>query len=270
MPRWLSSDYADARERLTAKMKKNPSGRPTCYDRHTFIDGTPYHFFVADHKFQPSPEDFYRPRYFVWLPHLFARRIPCPACLKSNRRTSDNDTIYLRQKGWPASPRHVVDLHECIYIIGYRYSCGNKECLKTYQSWSTSLLAALPHSLSANFTFHLTYRSGLSDQVVALMQASFQHGIGPGPFSEMIRTFHICKHEYLHQQYPEMVYIRLRSPAGRLLGKFQPFSLFNDQDGYAGFTPCANYFRQFYVKYIASHAAEMDQHMSMLSANVIQ
>jgi hypothetical protein len=86
----------------------------------------------------------------------------------------------------------------------------------------------------------------------------------------MIRTFHICKHEYLHQQYLEMVYIHLRLPAGHLLGKFQPFSLFNDQDGYAGFTPCANYFRQFYVKYIASHAAEMDQHMSMLSANVIQ
>ncbi len=31
MPAWLLTNYADAREHLTAKMKKNPSQKPTCY-----------------------------------------------------------------------------------------------------------------------------------------------------------------------------------------------------------------------------------------------
>jgi hypothetical protein len=73
MPKWLGDDYADAREKLTDEIKKNVSKRPTCYDRGTFVDGTPFPFFSADHKFQPTPYDFYQPSYFVWLPHLLVR-----------------------------------------------------------------------------------------------------------------------------------------------------------------------------------------------------
>lgn len=48
-----------------------------------------------------------------------------------------------------------------------------------------------------------------------------------------------------------------------LLGKFEPF---NDHDAYAGFVPSSHYFRDFYVHFIASHAASMDQYTAMLSA----
>jgi hypothetical protein len=57
---------------------------------------------------------------------------------------------------------------------------------------------------------------------------------------------------------------------GSLLTLFEPFGLFNDRDGYAGFTPSAHYFREFYVHYISSHASAMDQHMAMLSASILQ
>jgi hypothetical protein len=55
-----------------------------------------------------------------------------------------------------------------------------------------------------------------------------------------------------------------------LLAKSKPFGLFNDCDGYAGFTPGAHYFRNFYVNFMASHALEIDQHMSMLSARILE
>jgi hypothetical protein len=205
----------------------------------------------------------------VWLPHLLVQRIPCPACLSSGHKTSNGDHVYLWLKGWPKAPRRIVDLDKCIYIIGYRYSCSHSDCNKTYQSWSPALRSVLPRSLSASFTHHLTYRSGLTDRVVALMRASFQHGIGPGPFSETIRTFHLRHYEQLQLQYLEMIFVRLQSATASMMAKFKPFGLFHDRDGYAGFTPSANYFRDFYVNYIASHASEIDQHMAMLSAKIL-
>ena len=54
-----------------------------------------------------------------------------------------------------------------------------------------------------------------------------QHGVGPGPFAEMIRTFHVRRHEQLHLQYLEMVHVRLLSPVARLLEKFEPFGAFD-------------------------------------------
>jgi hypothetical protein len=80
MPTWLKQDYADLRERLAREIKSNVSRKPTCYERNTFIDGTPFSFFSANRKFQPLPEDHYRPCYFIWIPHLLIGRIPCPSC----------------------------------------------------------------------------------------------------------------------------------------------------------------------------------------------
>lgn len=264
-PQWLAQDYADTRERLAAEMKKNASKKPTCYERGSFVDGCPFPFFTAESKIQCTPRDFYRPSYFVWLPHLLVKRIPCPACKAAQREP----VPLLRCNGWPKRPRRVVDLEDCIFVIGYRYNCTHQDCRKTYQSWSPALLSVLPPAVSAQFTHHLTYRSGLTDRLVALMRGCFLHGIGPGPFANMIRTNHIRRYEQLHLQYLEMVNARLQSSFVNLLAKFAPFGLFDDRDGYAGFIPSANYFRQFYVRFLQSHASEIDQYTSMLSAKVL-
>ncbi|KAG6835287.1 hypothetical protein H0H93_003132 [Arthromyces matolae] len=270
LPTWLRQTWADYREQLGSEMAKNASRRPTCYDRGTFIDGPVSSCFTIAKKFQPSPSDFYSPKFFVWLPHLLSTKIPCPACLKVLRKSDKGGTQFLNAKGWAKSPRRVVDLEECIYIVGYRYACPNSQCRKSFQSWSPELLTALPRSLSIHFTHHLTYRSGLTDRVVALMRSCFQHGIGPSPFAEMIRTQHLRRYEHLHIEYLEAILIRTQSAAGHFLKKFEPFGLFNNRDGYAGFTPSAAYFRNFYVRFIAAHAKEMDQHMAMLSADILQ
>ncbi|TFK55407.1 hypothetical protein OE88DRAFT_1804266 [Heliocybe sulcata] len=269
MPTWLLQDYADMREKLQAQIRRNPSKRPTCYDHGTFLDGSPYAFFTADRKHQPEPRDFYSPGYFVWLPHLLGPRIPCANCAAAGRRQGDGSPILLRSHGFPKAPRRIVDVDHCIYVIGYRYRCAHAQCKKTFSSWSPGVLTALPRALACQFDFHLTYRGGLTDRVVALMRSCFLHGMGPTPFANLIRTHHIRRYEKLHEQYLEAVLARLQTPFTAYLTKFQPFGLFDDRNGYAGFTPSPNYFRQFYIQYIDSHVPEMDQYSAMLSGKLL-
>ncbi|OBZ79508.1 hypothetical protein A0H81_01196 [Grifola frondosa] len=270
LPSWLSKDYENTRERLADEMRKNVSRRPTCYDRGTFTEGPICAFFSVDRKFQPTPEDFYHPTYFVWLPHLLIDRIPCPACMSVSRLSKDGHPVYLRANGWPKSPRRVVDLERCLYLIGYRYYCPNSTCGKSYQSWSPALLASLPRAISLHFTHHLTYRNGVTDLVASLMRAAYLLGIGPVPFAQMIRSNHVRYYERLHLQYAEMVYARQKSSFAHLLAKFKPFGQFDDCNGYTGYSPSARYFRDLYVHLISSHAPEIDQYSSMLSAKLLQ
>jgi len=268
LPAWLSQDYADTRERLLGEMKKNVSRKPSCYDKGTFMDSSSYPFFVAAKKFQLQPEHFYKPKYFVFIPHLLAGRpIRCPHCLSRSEKGKNGQPVCLTPNGFPKAPRRVVDLDENIYIIGYRYKCQN--CRKTYQSWSPALLNVMPRTVAQQFTHHLTYRGGLTDRVVSLMRGCFLQGMGPNPFAQMIRTNHIRHYEQLHLQYLEFIYARHEAPL-HYTGQFKPFSSFNNREGYAGHTPSGHYFRNFYVKFMAFHAGKIDQYTAMLPANIIQ
>lgn len=267
MPTWLNMDYADTRERISAEMKKNSSKQPTCYDKGTFWDGSPLPYFVAKRKYQILPEHFYKPKYFVWIPHALAGRIPCPNCLFHSQKSSNGNPNYLSPNSFPKAPRRVVGLDENIYIIGHRYCC--KSCGKAYQSWSPALLSALPRTVAAQFTHHLTYRSGLTDEVISFLRACFLQGIGPTPFAKMIRMNHIRRYEKLHLEYLVTLYSRAALPLS-FTGRCQSFGAFDDSNGFAGFTPSGRYFRDFYVTYIRTHAAEMDQYTGMLPARVIQ
>ncbi|KAF9536096.1 hypothetical protein CPC08DRAFT_731704, partial [Agrocybe pediades] len=137
-----------------------------------------------------------------------------------------------------------------------------------YLSWSPSLREALPRWLSMRFTYHLTHRGGLTDTVVSLLRASFLHGTGPTLFAEMIQVNHFRHYEDLQLQFLEMVYARQHSIYANFLGKLKPsgFGKFNDCDSYAGFVPSPHYFRNFYIKFIASHASSIDQYTAMMSA----
>jgi len=155
MPKWLGQEYADHHERLTAEIRKNASQKPTCYEQGSFISGPSYLFFSAWEKAQPSPGLFYAPRFEVWIPHLIMKsRIPCPSCASASRLGHDGQIIFLCAQGWPKAPRRVVDLNQCIYVIGYRYYCPHQSCKKMYLSWSPALLSALPRAVSMLFTHH--------------------------------------------------------------------------------------------------------------------
>ncbi|KAL6304040.1 hypothetical protein BKA93DRAFT_749985 [Sparassis latifolia] len=165
------------------------AGKPVCYQAGQFMLCPKQPVFAAEASFQLSPAIFYSPRFFVWLLHLF-HRIPCPAC--------------------------------------YRYYCGHPDCHKTYQSWSPDILNVLPAPLAQQFTFHLTYQNGLSDQVVALLRLCFQRGLGPVPFAETLRTMHVRHFDRLHLQYLEMVKLCMPAVKTGLLALHEEFGAWDD------------------------------------------
>jgi len=266
--KWLYTDYKDMCERLKNEMRRNISGKPNCYDGGQFIINPPAPIFEASRRYQLSPQIFQRPRYFVWLPHLF-HRIPCPSCKLAGRTRKDGGAVMLCLLSWPRMPRRVTDIEANIFIIGQRYYCGDERCRRTYQSWSKAILDAIPQSLATHFTYSLTFRSGLTDRLVALLRSCFQRGMGPSPFAEMIRTFHIRRYELLHIQYLEMVKTRAQFATTGILALHRPFGTWADVDGYAGFVPSQSYFRAFYDALIEKHAPEIDQHMAMLPADIL-
>lgn len=271
IPTWLGVYYADLVVSLETEIKCNPSHRPSCYDRGSFFIHGKRPIFATDHILQLYPHMFYLPDFFIWLPHLFVSKIPCPACLAAKRTSQKKKTINLHLHGWVQHPRRVIDLDSNVWLAGRRYHCDHPDCKKTYQSWSPAILNVLPKWLSDEFPFHLTHRCGLSDRLVALLRSSFQRGIGPSPFTKMIQLFHVRKYEQLHVQYIEMISSRLSigKIGSAMLVKHKPFGMWDDIEGYAGFVPTHNYFTNFYNTLIEKHSREIDQHMAMLPARIL-
>lgn len=202
LPVWLDDEYADACEQLNQEIKVK--GCPKCYEYGGFVMQTPPLIFRHPIPHKIKPFDFYRPQFFVWLPHLF-HCIPCPACKEAGRHTQTGKDVMLRVLGWPKHVRRVVDVECLLFIIGHRYYCGHEECQKTYQSWSPAILRSIPQTVATMFHFHLTYRCCLSDRLVGLLRTSFQRGIGPSPFVEYVRTLHLRYYEQQHIGYLEAV-----------------------------------------------------------------
>ncbi|CDO73771.1 hypothetical protein BN946_scf185015.g99 [Trametes cinnabarina] len=275
MPTWLAHEYTVIRDKLKAEISSTSSksivGIPRCYQQGRFDEGSLDPYLSSRQTFQVDPAIFYRPTWFVWLPHcLLGDRIPCPACKAAGRRTRDGKTCFLHQLGWPKTPRRVVDVDRCLYIVGYRYRCSNKDvCGHTYKSWSPAVLEVLPRSLAANFTFRLTFRSGLTDRLTGLLRDTFRVGVGAETFTSIIQAHHYRRHNLLHLQYLEMLKERLDGNMSQFMAHVSPFSAFSDRQGYAGFVPTATYFRKFYDTLIESWAPQIQQHISMLSAEIL-
>ncbi|KAG6835342.1 hypothetical protein H0H93_002451 [Arthromyces matolae] len=266
LPTWLKECYSDICLQLRKEMSSNPSHQPSCYERGEFYMHDKAPFFQTRQITQLTPSMFYQPRFFIWMPHVFDK-IACPDCAQAGRKTDNGSTVFLRLHGWPRTPRRVIDVNDNLYIVGYRYLCG--QCKKTFQSWSPKILNIISRPLASQFTFHLTYRCGLTDGLATLLRASFQRGQGPRPFADMIRRFHIRKYELLEMQYLELVKLRSHFIISSFFPLHEPFSAWNDLSGYAGYIPSPQYFGTFYNHLIEGHASEIDQHMSMLSARII-
>jgi hypothetical protein len=67
----------------------------------------------------------------------------------------------------------------------------------------------------------------------------------------------------------EMVKTQRSAVAAKLLALHQAFGPWADVNGYADTVPSHTYFRGFYDAFIEKHASEMDQHMAMLPARIL-
>ncbi|KAG2055820.1 hypothetical protein BDR06DRAFT_970603 [Suillus hirtellus] len=228
MPTWLHDEYVDAHTRLQSEIAK--TRRPACYENGQFTMTTPPLVFSRVVPYEIEPIDFYWPHFFMWLPHLL-QQIPCPECKDAKQHTKQGQPVMLCVLGWPQQPRHVIDIEHLVFIIGHRYHCGHEECKRTFQSWSPAIITCCWHPA------HI--------------------------FSEENWTLTIRK---LHVAYLETVRQQMQASASGLLPSSHPFPQWNDPNGYAGYVPSHRYFRAFYDSLIELHAAEMDQHMAMQSA----
>ncbi|HVT63048.1 MAG TPA: hypothetical protein VHD33_06160, partial [Legionellaceae bacterium] len=262
MPSWLGAAYVQLKNRLQKETANKQL--PLCYRDQSFvISRNP--FFEARTAAILSPEIYYQPIFYLWHPHHFVERIPCPGCIKSGRKN-----IYLQKHSWPKQPRRVTDIKSSIYIVGFRYRCVHEECKRIYKSWSPAILEVLPPSVSKQFNFHLTYRGDISQSLALLLRELFQHGYGPEPFTEMIRAMHYHNFDTLQAQYLQFVVDRLKNPNPFSIGaSYSPFGTFLDVNGFAGHIPSPQYFRRIYDTMIEQQAPEMRQQVAMLSARTL-
>ena len=271
MPTWLKSDYLRVRDHLVKEMKNNPSHLPTCYDRHTFYDGPENRFLAARASYDGSAAGiFHQHHYFVWLPHLLVKRIPCPACKQAQCQGAETPTVYLQKHSFVESPRRVVNIEENVFLIGYRYRCGHKACRKTYQSWSPSILAVLPGAVSDQFTFQLTCRAGLTDRLATLLRETSRGGTSPRVFTTLVQTFHYRRFDKLRCQFLEMVADHTVGTLGDCWTSKRPFGEFGDRGGFAGYVPSQGYFGRFYDMMVEAEAPELQQMISSRPANVLK
>ncbi|KAM5545887.1 hypothetical protein V8D89_000013 [Ganoderma adspersum] len=185
----------------------------------------------------------------------------------ATRSHSNGNPIYLQCAGWTSHSQRVVDVDRVVYLVGYRYKCGT--CNSGYQSWSPAVMDILPRSVAVQFPFHLTHHGGLSDGLVALLCEYFREGVGPVPFTKLLRSLHYRRYDHLHVQYYEMARERMEGTAAKFLAKLTHFGEFSDCNRYAGYIPGHNYFTRFHDALMEDWAPELQQVISMASARIL-
>lgn len=216
----------------------------------------------------------WKPRVFIWIPHLLCNNIPCPHCSSS-----------LSGNGIAHDPRPVYDLEDNFYIVGWRYRCRkeNGGCGKTFQSWNSKVLACLPESIMLEFPAILSHRAGISHRVLNLQRSVHHHGMGPDPVRRMFVENRLRRHDVCQRSYLEAIYgytneqgdrrERLRSSGLRSLRDmcgdsqthiFDDYSTYEDPQGFGGTLPSSNYLQRMYCKFEKQCAPVADQFTSML------
>ncbi len=262
-PTWLMEAF---NSRVAESKQRGLDKLPALYWQGTFWFPQKSSFFLL-RRLNPAPQTQYNPRFFLWDPlPLVPSGIACPRCHNALTRH-----LHVRL------PRRVVDLERPFWIIGYIYRCTSctnpktgKKGTVTFRSWDSRVLGALPPELRAEFPARLSWRSGISLRLYHLMRSCIQSGMGAKQFSDAVRVQHLRKHDLTHLQYLHYLHGWRRVaewPAGQ---QFAPFLPFDDisLDGYHGFIPSSQWFRDMYDRGVEEHMADIDQHTAMLSGEI--
>ncbi|KAJ3571468.1 hypothetical protein NP233_g3731 [Leucocoprinus birnbaumii] len=124
--------------------------------------------------------------------------------------------------------------------------------------------------IDAEFPAHLTHRSALSKSALSFMRSCFQHRMGSKQFSDILRIQYLLAHDELHLLYLKFLAGRHRSLDSWCGIKYEPFLPFDDKspNGRHGFLPGGMWLQDVYDKDIESHEQDINQYISMLSAEV--
>jgi hypothetical protein len=262
LPRWLQEAFSAVVDDCN---RRGSNGQPPLYARdHTFWFRWPSTYFLLQED-EISPSKLYNPQFFVWDPQALVKTIPCPRC-----------QFGLQRHAVISRPRRCVDLCRTFWIVGYRYRCRHcihpktgKRGTVTWRSWDCRILAVLPAPLAAEFPAYLSHRTAISKALFEWMRSCFQNGMGPKQFSDAVRVQHLLCYDELHMQYLDTLVVR--SGLAQWLGKkFQSFLPFDDtsQEGFHGYVPCSQLFRNVYNRNVEDHRLQYNQHTAMLPATI--
>lgn len=220
-------------------------------------------YFKLHGTAQPSVASLCNHRFFYWDPdYLVNGGLKCPCCGSK-----------LKCHGF-TRPRQVVDLHDCFYMIGQRHLCPkcknekSGEISVTFNSWDERIMNGLPDALVDEFPAYMSYRGAIAYSVFALMQSCFQYGLGSKQFSNCLQVLHRQHYDKLQAQYLSAILARQAARKNSPETTFQPFSVFDDPQGYGGFCPSAAWLRTMYDSYIKKIQDKLDQKAAMLDARV--
>ena len=131
----------------------------------------------------------------------------------------------------------------------------------------SQVMTSLPNGLAAEFPGTLTHRSGPASSVFALQWSFFVNGIGAKQFSNLLCTLHLCKFDLMQIQCLEIIDIMcLTCPWSNTI--YEPFSSYDDPEGYAGFVPCSQWLQDLFDCFVEKHNIDIEQFTAMLSARV--
>lgn len=255
LPTWLKDAY-----------KEKLAEAPTLYSgENTFWFPQKATYFLLK-QCPLSPSNLYNPKFFLWDPERLCLPggIPCPTCHHK-----------LHRHGSLNRPRRCIDLYQTFWLIGYRYRCP--ECVNpksgkktvTFHSWDSRILAMLPPSLAAEFPARLSHRSAISNTTFGYMRSCFQNGMGAKQFSDAIRMRHLQRYDELQLQYLQS--IATGASFSNWTGeKFKAFLPFEDSsnEGYHGFVPSSQWFRDMYDDFVEEHDQDYNQHRAMLTNDI--
>mmetsp|Transcript_9929 Transcript_9929/g.23153 ORF Transcript_9929/g.23153 Transcript_9929/m.23153 type:complete len:172 (-) Transcript_9929:91-606(-) len=121
--------------------------------------------------------------------------------------------------------------------------------------------------LGASFPEHLTYRSGLDNEVIDLMVSLLDDGTWPEALSSTLLEQHTKRYWKLHLWHEQAVRRQLDQPT---VGAKPPvrFSSFSDMDGYAGTVPSGNYLASVCKDYSESIGPYLDKEVKKRGAEM--
>ncbi|KAF9521942.1 hypothetical protein CPB83DRAFT_920447 [Crepidotus variabilis] len=255
-PSWLKAAFT--RVLIECNLRGNRS-QPYLYSKGTFWCKPPAAYFCLGAE-PTTPTSLYRPRFFVWDPQSLYKQLSCPAC----------GQVLIRHSAISRAGQ-VIGFESSFWLTGYRYHCRHCHHVKprkqsaTWRSWDRRILAALPAQLASEFPAHLSHRNGMSKPLFAWMRSCFQNGMRAKQFSDAIRVQHLLRYDTLHLQYLDRV--AMDSWMGKQYKLFLKFDGTSDE-GFNGFVPSSQWFRDIYDNFIEDHRAEFNQHMGKLTGEI--
>ena len=261
-PPWLLQAFKACTKQLEVR---DAQGLPPLYatSRTFWINGSSPYFTLQEANLSPSI--LYNPRFFIWDPQALFKDLPCPNCRK-----------VLHRHAVISRPRRCIDVVSTFWIIGFRYRC--RHCLNprtqkigtvTWRSWDPRILAVLPPELAAEFPAKLSHRSAMSLTLFTWLWSCFQNGMSAKQFASTVQVQHLLQYDKLHLQYLNFLVCQagLQQWSQRRFESFRPFTDTSD-NGFHGYTPSAQWFRDMYDNFIEEHRSDFDQHTAMLTANI--